>query len=184
MESRTASIFHEQFILAYLDGETPERVAAHQDRRVKASAAADQNFAKGGEILRKGESTARNPAEVRALARIVLMFNQTMDVRSALQSKTKAADDALVAGNRDLIKSQQEALEPLRIQFQNGLEQIEQELHSFVEGQANEFGNEESKIRIANLAALVMAASLGLIGSFVLTRTLTRPVPPLGERRP
>lgn len=170
VQSVTRAFLVRRYFLSHLEGRPASERTALATELVAADAAADAQFARALLLLRRAEERADQARDARDLARTGLLFELVMEDRRRVVAAAAAAMAALDRGDPAGFLAQEPALDEARDRLQDRLDQVEGELHRFVQRQAQDFRDAEDRMLTINLGALVIALLLGLAGAVVLAR--------------
>ena len=170
VQSVTRAFLVRRYVLSHLEGRPASERTALATELVVADAAADAQFARALLLLRRAAERADQARDARDLARTGLLFELAMEDRRRVVAAAAAAMAALDRGDPAGFLAQEPALDEARDRLQDRLDQVEGELHRFVQRQAQDFRDAEDRVLTINLGALVIALLLGLAGAVVLAR--------------
>ncbi len=170
VQSVTRAFLVRRYVLSHLEGRPASERTALATELVVADAAADAQFARALLLLRRAAERADQARDARDLARTGLLFELAMEDRRRVVAAAAAAMAALDRGDPAGFLAQEPALDEARDRLQDRLDQVENELHRFVQRQAQDFRDAEDRVLAINLGALVIALLLGLAGAVVLAR--------------
>ena len=176
VQSVTRAFVVRRYVLSHLEGRPAAERTALAAELAAADAAADAHFARALLLLRRAAERADKARDARDLARTALLFELAMEDRRRVVAAAAAAMAALDRADRAGFLAQEPALDEARDRLQGRLDQVESELHRFVQRQAQDFRAAEDRVLAVSLGALVIATLIGLAGAVVLARGLARPL--------
>lgn len=174
VQSVTRAFLVRRYVLSHREGRPAAERTALATELVAADAAADAHFARALLLLRRAAERADQARDARDLARTALLFELVMEDRRRLVATATAAMSALDREDPAGFLAQELALDEARDRLQDRLDQVESELHRFIQRQAQDFRDAEDRLRTVSLGALVLALLLGLAGAVVLARGRAR----------